>query len=235
MSSKGKNIRDQFIEESIAFLESSRQANTEPKDSLNKFKAFKLSDFKIALEDPSDKLCFWINIYNGLVLMQLKHRPKEYDNKLRFFQNTRVYFYDFSANLNFIEHAILRRSQFILGLGYIRKWWVGKIEKSLRVDQLDYRIHFALNCGAVSCPPIRSYSPEKLDQQLDNATQSFLQGSKVDMHHSALAVSRIFLWYLGDFGGMRGIKELHYQYGLISSANLKIRFQTYDWSMISLS
>ena len=42
------------------------------------------------------------------------------------------------------------------------------------VLDLDPRIHFALNCGAKSCPPIRVYSPPNLDSQLNRAAASFL-------------------------------------------------------------
>ncbi len=35
------------------------------------------------------------------------------------------------------------------------------------VQPMDKRIHFALVCGAKSCPPIRVYTPEELDEGLD--------------------------------------------------------------------
>jgi hypothetical protein len=31
---------------------------------------------------------------------------------------------------------------------------------------LDNRIHFALNCGAASCPPVKTFSPEALQEEL---------------------------------------------------------------------
>ena len=37
--------------------------------------------------------------------------------------------------------------------------------RSLCVSTLDPRIHFALNCGANSCPPISTYTPEALDEE----------------------------------------------------------------------
>ena len=42
-------------------------------------------------------------------------------------------------------------------------------KKSLPHD----RIHFALNCGARSCPPIRVYAAAKLETQLNTAARSF--------------------------------------------------------------
>ena len=56
---------------------------------------------------------------------------------------------------------------------------LGDIRASLALT-LDPRIHFALNCGAKSCPPIRVYSTPNLDSQLNRASASFLcadQGS----------------------------------------------------------
>lgn len=37
------------------------------------------------------------------------------------------------------------------------------------IQQVDPRIHFALVCGAKSCPPIKLYTPENLDEGLDAA------------------------------------------------------------------
>lgn len=43
---------------------------------------------------------------------------------------------------------------------------------------LDSRIHFALNCGARSCPAIRYYEAEGLDEALDGAAAAFFQGTE---------------------------------------------------------
>ena len=47
-------------------------------------------------------------------------------------------------------------------------------ERISLVVELDPRIHFTLNCGATSCPPIRVYSAPNLDSQLNRAAASFL-------------------------------------------------------------
>ena len=77
----------------------------------------------------------------------------------------------------------------------------------------DPRIHFALNCGAVSCPPIAVYSGDSLDSQLDDATKGFLEGNtKVNTTDNSISLSMLFKWYKEDFGGsddgiVRWIKE----------------------------
>ncbi len=43
---------------------------------------------------------------------------------------------------------------------------------------MDKRIHFALVCGAKSCPPIRVYTPEELDEGLDAAAAAFCEGAR---------------------------------------------------------
>ena len=78
-------------------------------------------------------------------------------------------------SLDDIEHGILRRSKIKWSEGYFNKLFPSKFEKENRVNKVDYRIHFALNCGARSCPPIAFYDPEKLDKQLDVATMIYLK------------------------------------------------------------
>ena len=46
---------------------------------------------------------------------------------------------------------------------------------SVKICTIHYRIHFALNCGAKSCPPIKTFTGEEVDTQLNLATQAFLE------------------------------------------------------------
>lgn len=45
------------------------------------------------------------------------------------------------------------------------------------VKDMDKRIHFALNCGAKSCPPIKVYTPETLEEGLQSAAATFCEGA----------------------------------------------------------
>lgn len=44
------------------------------------------------------------------------------------------------------------------------------------VKDMDKRIHFALNCGAKSCPPIKVYTPDTLEEGLQSAATAFCEG-----------------------------------------------------------
>ncbi|XP_078331129.1 uncharacterized protein LOC144624956 [Crassostrea virginica] len=70
------------------------------------------------------------------------------------------------------------------------------------VKKLDPRIHFALVCGAVSCPAINVYTADNLDKALDSVTQNFCK-QEVSMFTEVDEVwmSKIILWYRDDFGG----------------------------------
>ena len=74
--------------------------------------------------------------------------------------------------------------------------------ETLRVQYDEPRIHFAVNCAAVSCPPLRlePYVGEQLDRQLSLAAREFLDSELgLQVEGSRLRVSRVFSWYGEDF------------------------------------
>jgi hypothetical protein len=74
------------------------------------------------------------------------------------------------------------------------------------IRPLDPRIHFALNCASRSCPPIGVYEAARLQQQLDLAARSFVDGSAtLDRANGVITLSPIFKWYARDFGGRAGV------------------------------
>ena len=75
---------------------------------------------------------------------------------------------------------------------------------------LDNRIHFALNCGAESCPPVLFYTADNINVELNIATNNFVNSSEVkyDKSRNSLHISKIFHWYKGDFGGKSGVVDL---------------------------
>jgi len=106
-------------------------------------------------------------------------------------------------------------------------------EKKLRVAKLDYRIHFALNCGAKSCPPIAFYKPETLNKQLDLATNAYLK-SEVEYNENTNIVKlpALMSWFRRDFGGKKKMKTLLKELSIIpEDKNPSINFKNYDWTL----
>lgn len=103
----------------------------------------------------------------------------------------------------------------------------------MRVQDLDYRIHFALNCGAKSCPPIAFYEPAKINRQLALATRVYLKNNVVvDSKAATVTVPKILQWFKADFGGNKGIRALLVKENLLEAANkFRIRFADYNWQL----
>ncbi|MBI3069506.1 MAG: DUF547 domain-containing protein [Betaproteobacteria bacterium] len=118
----------------------------------------------------------------------------------------------------------------------------------------DPRIHFAVNCAAITCPMLReeAYVAERLDRQLEEQTVRFLSDRNRNRHNpesGALEVSKIFdsyPWYGGDFRrgwkGFTSLEQFFAKYAgllasnpehqqLIRSQKVEIRFLDYDWGL----
>ena len=87
---------------------------------------------------------------------------------------------------------------------------LGHIEHEiLRKEFNEPRIHMAMVCAAMGCPPLRGepYEGDKLDEQLDDQTRRFLGDSakfKIDRDKATLYLSEIFKWFADDFVNKHG-------------------------------
>jgi len=163
-----------------------------------------------ALPDRNARLAFWINLYNILVLdgvisLAVRRSVMERRAGITFFRQAAYIVGSQRVSCDDIEHGILRANsghplypgkQFSSSDPRMR--WV--------IEPLDVRVHFALNCASRSCPPIRTYTPEKLDSQLDLAARSFLATDvQIVSAKNVLYLSSIFKWFAADFGGRQGV------------------------------
>lgn len=84
-------------------------------------------------------------------------------------------------------------------------WSLNQIEHTMLRPMGDARIHFAVVCAAVSCPPLRAeaYRADRLEAQLDDQGRRFLRNrtlNVVDLAAHTARLSAIFTWYASDFG-----------------------------------
>jgi hypothetical protein len=197
-----------------------------------------------SLAHRGQRLAFWINIYNtavihGVVHLGLERSVKEFP---RFFHRVA---YDIGGqrfSLNDMEHGILRgnrRPPYAL----FKPFGSRDPRLELAVAPLDPRIHFALVCGARSCPPIGFYEADRVDSQLQLAAESLVNSSQVEIlpQEGAILLSKIFQWYRADFDGtkaalietiLRFLDQGEKKDYLRKSWNgIKIRYKPYDWSL----
>ncbi|MBI2956566.1 MAG: DUF547 domain-containing protein, partial [Acidobacteria bacterium] len=141
-----------------------------------------------------------------------------------------------------------KRARFVAGG---KKYSLDDIEHGiLRRRYRDPRIHFAVNCASLSCPPLRRepYRPESLDAQLDDAARTFIaREENVWMRGDVLFLSALFDWYREDFiqavatpgngpnGGtvvdyvLRYLPEPVAQH--VRQEKPRVEFYNYDWSL----
>ena len=200
---------------------------------INKLQNLNYNELLTGLKTDDDKKAFWINLYNAYTNASLHANPDQYKSRNKFFKNKNIIVAGKTFSLDKIEHGLLRRSSIKWSLGYFSKLFSNKTEKNLRVNELDYRIHFALNCGAKSCPPIAFYNPENLNTQLDVATTAYLTAEvNYNATTNILQLSAILSWFRRDFGGKKKIVELLKSKQLLASAvNPTIKFKKYDWTL----
>ncbi|MBK9742889.1 MAG: DUF547 domain-containing protein [Saprospiraceae bacterium] len=114
-----------------------------------------------------------------------------------------------------------------------KKYSLNNIENDIIRKQFkDPRIHFALNCGAISCPPLlnKAYLPKTLDVQLETQTKNFFTNKLYQQISPTTAkISKIMDWYKSDFGN---IVNFINKYAIVKvSIKTKIEYLPYDWAL----
>lgn len=182
------------------------------------------------LSRPS-ALAYWINLYNaGALALAAEAQEEGRDTVLRVpggFARPWAQIAGEELSLDDVEHGKIRRFG-------------------------DPRIHGALVCGSASCPTLRyaPYEGGQLDDQLDGQMRAFLAngGARADQGRGFLRLSRVFLWYGGDFtrpGRMPTWLPARKQRlaavvaswlpeddsAWVAATRPKVEFAPYDWSL----
>ena len=216
-----------LVERSMQYLDAVRAG--EPNEPRRRLEVIDPEEL-VALDD-GERLAFWINTYNAATQDELRADPGGFENRRRFFSTPIVTVAGTELSLDTIEHGVLRRSRWKYGLGYLPDPFPSAFVRRHRVETLDPRIHFALNCGAAACPAIAAYEPDTVDEQLERAAGTYLR-NETDVEGGTVRVPRLMLWYRGDFGGGSGIRRLLREHDVIDPKTTpRIRYQEYDWSL----
>jgi hypothetical protein len=181
-----------------------------------------------------ERLAYWINVYNAYTI-ELVNAHGERDS--------------------------IRNINKTLGLALKGPWREPRVRAGGRVYHLDNvehdiirkqfqepRIHFALVCAAMSCPPLRSeaYSGARLEAQLQDQATAFLLRSpsrnRVDVAAGVVHASPIYAsWYREDFGStdaaigryLAGFHPPGPEKALLLSGRFRFVETEYDWTLNS--
>ncbi len=196
-------------------------ANIDP-DNLNK-----------QIDTQEEKLAFWINIYNGFIQYKLQKNPKLYEDRGDFFRNKILTIAGEKVSFDNIEHGILRKGISKYSAGYFKNPFNSSWARRYQVERINWRIHFALNCGAHSCPLIQIYDDKTIYKQLNASSKLYLKSQvHYDKKQKEIHIPILMNWFRGDFGGLKGVKKILKINGFIPEGqNPDIKFNDYNWDL----
>eukprot|EP00946_MAST-07B_sp_MAST-7B-sp1_P001926 g1926.t1 len=193
------------------------------------------------------RVAFAINVYN----MMVKHafakvgRPETLLKRDAFFNNVSYNIGGLVYSLNEIENGVLRGNKRPPGFHISKPFGNGDPRLKAVMPKVDPRIHFALNCGAKSCPPVKRYTAPNVQEELRVVALAFCEQDSnvsIDVESKTLSTSRIFYWYANDFGNsteevlarigemwLRGERKAVWQEMLVSGKYRHKRLN-YDWT-----
>lgn len=196
--------------------------------------------------NKEEKIALWLNAYNAFTLKALINN---YPIKSSFFRS-RIYPKNSIRQIpgvwSKIKFNVMGRD---LTLGHIE-------HEILRKKFNEPRIHMAMVCAAMGCPPLlnKPYIAQRLNEQLDERSRRFLANPakfRIDRTAGVVYLSPIFKWFKGDFVNKyapdKNIsnhgKEVSAVLNFIAShlekpdreyllaGNFKIKYLKYDWSL----
>lgn len=106
-----------------------------------------------------------------------------------------------------------------------------------------YRVHAALVCAALSCPPLwnSAYTSDGLDAELDRAMRRWLAREDLNQYlpeERRVSISAIFQWYAEDFAQAGGVRAVLARYApaqgqdfLSSADEIEIDHLPYHWGL----
>ena len=159
-----------------------------------------------------EKLAYWINLYNAAtVKLILKNYPLKSITNLHGGKPWDVKWVksgDKTYSLNNIENDIIRP----------------------RFNEP--RIHFAVNCAAISCPPLanQAFTPKNLESLMTKQTKAFINNAKYNtLSKNAITISKIFDWYGEDFGNVSTFVARYADSSVSPTA--EVSYSEYDWAL----
>ena len=184
----------------------------------------------------AEQLAFWINAYNAYTIQLINVK------------NERESIRNINKSLGMLRLKGPWSEAFAVVGG--RTYTLDDIEqRTIRPTFREPRIHFALVCAAIGCPPLRSeaYTGAKLEAQLEDQATVFLTRSpaknRVDVATRTVYRSQVFSFsdYMKDFGGSeatvgRFIARYHPAGAaktLLESGEFSVVKTDYDWRLNS--
>eukprot|EP00659_Diplonema_papillatum_P006834 gene6834-10484_t len=191
--------------------------------------------------DEGAKKSFIINLYNLCILVafSMVGIAQSDMRRLSFFDNVKVDVGGHLYSFNQLESGLLRGNRKV-PFHLSRPFAKGDKRLAFACREVDNRIHFALNCGAKSCPPVKRFRKEAVHEELDVVATAFFEDN-LSVEGTVVTTTTLFKWYKEDFGGTdEGVLQFLARYtvdgprkdqlkALLKSGKFSIKFFPYSW------
>jgi len=142
----------------------------------------------------AERLAFWINAYNAATLKTIiDHYPikkPRWSIKGAFYPDKSIK--QIPGAFDGIRHQVAGRTLTLNQLEH----------EVLRAEIDEPRIHAAIVCASVGCPPLRgeAYTADRIEEQLEDNMRKFLEEkNRLNPQGGSIALSKIFDWFSEDF------------------------------------
>lgn len=196
--------------------------------------------------DNKTRLAFGINLYNLMIKYAFMKVGIGSTTLARgaFFSGVKFNIGGDILSFNDLENGVLRGNAAPF-YGLFVPFTKTDPRRRLALDKVDCRIHFALNCGAKSCPQIKNFTASAIDEELQIVAQAFFEqedNMRLVPETNELYLSKILSWYGIDFAPskhllpgkivtfLRGEQKEALQAMINSGTKVFVNFNEYDWN-----
>lgn len=161
------------------------------------------------------EMAYWINLYNAFTIYAIVEK------------------YPINSVMNLEDGKVWDKKKIVIGGESLS---LNNIEKDKLLKRFkEPRVHFAVNCGAISCPPLlnKAWTEDNIQRYYDKQVRAFINNPK----HNTISIknleaSQIFDWYAGDFGGSDKVVAYFQKYSKTElKDNPKVRYREYNWKL----
>lgn len=228
------NVLTSYVDDQALVDYQTLQQNRQALDTYNTSLA-SISPEQLTSWSDAEQIAYWVNAYNSLTLASIIDQAPLKDS-----------IKDIKGVWKGRKHAVSGTTKTLDEIEH----------ETLRKDFQEPRIHAALVCAAMSCPPLRQepFTADQLDAQLDDQVNQWLAnpetGLRIDRENNQVYLSKIFKWFGEDWlpgygtdtgftGGEKQRAVLNFVSNYVSpedkayleAGDYGVTYMDYDWAL----
>ncbi|KAL4363614.1 hypothetical protein GQ457_04G010310 [Hibiscus cannabinus] len=198
----------------------------------------------LQLLTPDEKLAFFLNLYNAMVIhavVTIGH-PDGILNRRAFFSDFQYVIGGYPYSLSVIQNGILRNNR-KSPYSLVRPFGKGDRRLQFAPAKVNPLIHFGLCNGTRSSPTVRFFTAQGVEAELRSAAREYFQNGaiEINLERRTVSLTRIIKWFSVDFGTEKDVVKWVMNYVDAAKAGLLMHlladggpvnmvYQDYDWA-----